>query len=154
MKGVATFWCVFQLQTYEAITKRMIGSCLNSQVSSWFCRTKNPIIYPWPVFSVAVSQNCFKVLEIKGLTLKFYFWQFGDIRSNRKLNIKSVLKRKYFFYIWHRWFGARWKLHLEMTWRIQISLATCYFLAIYTLFCRKPASTGVNFFETWLLILA
>ena len=129
MKGVATFWCVFQLQTYEAITKRMIGSCLNSQVSSWFCRTNEPLIWPCPGLNMVVSQKCFK-----GLPLKFCFRPFGDIRSNRKWNIKSAVNRKYSFSS-----GIEGLKVWGMTWASRISPVTCHFLAINTFGCREPA---------------
>ena len=52
---------------------------VNSQVSSWFCRTNDRLICPYPVPNVVVPQKCFK-----GVLLKFYLRLFGDIRSNRK----------------------------------------------------------------------
>ena len=40
--------------------QNLIDILINSQLSSWFRRTKNSIIYPYPVINVIVSQNCFK----------------------------------------------------------------------------------------------
>ena len=70
------------------------------------------------VLNVVVSEKCFK-----GLPLKFYFRPFGDIRSNRKWNLKSAVNRK---------------RQPE--------------IVLYTLGCREPAwNLGGQFFETWLL---
>ena len=101
------------------------------------------------MLNVVVSEKCFK-----GLPLKFYFRPFGDIRSNRKWNLKTAVNRKrqpeIVFPVGIEGFKA-W----GMTWASQIGLIMCYFLTIYTLGCREPAwNLGVNFFETWLLILA
>ena len=105
---------------------------LNSQVSSWFCRTNDPLICRYPVLNVVVPEKCFK-----GLLLKFYFRPFGGIRSNRKLNLKSAVNRKrqpeMGFPVGIEGFKA-WR----MTWASQIGLFMCYFLAIYTLGCREP----------------
>ena len=62
----------------------------NSEVSSWFCRSNDPLICPCPVINVVVSQECFK-----GLPLKFYFQPFDDICSNRKWNLWSAVNRKW-----------------------------------------------------------
>jgi len=122
----------------------------NSQVSSWFCRTNDPLICRYPVLNVVVPEKCFK-----GLPLKFYFRPFGGIRSNRKWNLKSAVN-------WKRQPEMVCPVGIEgfkawgMAWASQIGLIMCYLLAIYTLGCREPAwnlgppSWGVNFFETWL----
>ena len=111
---------------------------LNSQVSSWFCRTNDPLIWPCPGLNMVVSQKCFK-----GLPLKFCFRPFGDIRWNWKWNIKSAVNRKWqpeiLFFIWHRRFEGKSLLLRGMTWASRISPVTCHFLAINTFGCREPA---------------
>ena len=61
----------------------------NSQVSSWFCKTNDRLICPYPLLNMVVFENCFT-----GLLLKFYFRPFDDIRSNRKWNLLSTVNRK------------------------------------------------------------
>ena len=102
---------------------------MNSQVSRWFCRTNDPLICPCPVLNVVVPQKCFK-----GLPLKFRFRPFGDIRSNRKWNLRRAVNRKYSFSS-----GIEGLKVWEMNWASQISLVTWHFLAIHTLGCREPA---------------
>ena len=113
--------------------KIIVWGVLNSQVSRWFCRTNDPLICRYPVLNVIVSEKCFK-----GLPLKFYFRPFGDIRSNRKWNLKSAVNRKrqseIVFPVGIEGFKA-W----GMTWAGQIGLIMCYFLTIHTLGCREAA---------------
>ena len=112
---------------------RFTDLSLNSQVSSWFYRTNDPLICPCPVLNVGVSQKWFK-----GLPLKFYFRPFGDIHWNRKWNLKSAVNRKrqpeIVFTVNNKDFKA-W----GMTWASQIGLIMCYFLTIYTLGSGEPA---------------
>ena len=111
----------------------LLNELLNSQVSSWFCRTNAPLTCRYLVLNVVVPEKCFK-----GLPLKFYFRPFGGIRSNRKWNLKSAVNRKrqpeMVFTVGIEGFKA-W----GMTWASQIGLIMCYFLTIYTLGCREPA---------------
>ena len=110
---------------------------INRQVSSLFCRTNDPLICPCPVVNVVVSQKCYQ-----GLTLKFYFRPFGDIRSNRKWNFQSAINRKYFSHVTSMVSRIMWACH--------INLVTCHFRAINT---NQLETRGVNFAETWLLRL-
>ena len=64
---------------YHFVLQDDAYNSFNSQVSSWFCRTNDPLICRYPVLNVVVSEKCFK-----GLPLKFYFRPFDDIRPNRK----------------------------------------------------------------------
>ena len=77
-------WCVFW---------KINLAMVNSQVSSWFCRTNDPVICRYPVLDVVVSEKCFKKLP-----LKFYFRPFGDIRSNRKWNFKGSSDQSHFIF--------------------------------------------------------
>ena len=89
---------------------------LNSHVSSWFCRTNDPLIYLYPLLNMVVCEKCFKALP-----LKFYFRLFGDIRSNRKWNLKSAINRKWqpetLFLIGHHNQHPRlWRTSLKLGW--------------------------------------
>ena len=64
--------------------------CFNSQVSSWICRTNDPLIFPYPLLNMVVFEKCFT-----GLPLKFYFRPFGDIPSNREWNLQSAVNWKW-----------------------------------------------------------
>ena len=123
-----SFWHIWDVETRRL--KIMEVGDLNSQVSSWFLRTNDPLIWPCPVLNMVVSQRCFK-----GLPLKFYFRYFGDICSNRKGNFKRAINRKWqpeiLLFIWHRRFEG---MSNDQT--FQNSLVTWYYLAINTLGCK------------------
>ena len=55
----------------------------NSQVSSWFCKTNDRLICPYPLLNMVVFENCFT-----GLLLKFYFPPFDDLQYS-VYNVRS-----------------------------------------------------------------
>ena len=110
----------------------------NSQVSSWFCKTNDPLIYCYPVLNVVVSEKYFK-----GLPLKFYFWHLViSARTGNKI-LKVLLTG-----IENQKFQCKRNDLSKSVWPYRVIFS----LQSIPLVVENQLETwGLNFFETWLL---